>query len=463
MSESFLVAIEICPLCSSTRRKFTCSDCVQKGNFIYSNKHDNDSFIEKKNRKSLLVQEKEPFATRIEKYHTLVSNKDRKRSEIFALKLKLNVLKEAAIDEENAKNHESQKLRKRKNNFKTNWKRLEELKSSNFSFEEKIKLEIQFLREHKFKLDGIKTEIIAFRKRRIRSLLSDIFPIFSKTVYSEFGTPPRATISTRDLSNDLVLEASLNAETDLEDATKYTYEGGQWIETCLSETEYCIVEPGAPLSGDYVKYYDWLRSHRKEVRDPESDSDIHTHPALGIPAALMYTAQAVQITSCILDVNLPAKIMSFGDFGDPYICHKKLMSDVSKLNTNIMYLCFSQLINKETLQPMQTIRNLDICLSKENTSLGHIGSFEINDFYIPEIFNDSDSSLGDLQIDSDSDNEYISNEDWDSLKDLPDLPKDFMFQESQVNSTEQSLSASATGLVTSAAASVASLWPWKKS
>eukprot|EP00794_Sanderia_malayensis_P004665 gene4665-5274_t len=465
MSEPFLVAIEVCPLCSSTRRKFSCTNCVQKGNFIYSNnQEDKELFIDKKSRQLLLEQGKKPLSTRIEKYHALEINKDKKRRDIFVLKQKLEFLRENIASEQHRKEFEIQELKTRRNSFKINWKKLEERKANRSTFEETIQVNIEILSRQKSQLEDVKLGIIAKRKRRIGSLLTNIFPIFSRTIYSEFGTPPRTTISTRGLSSDLILEASLTAETDLEEATKYTYEGGQWIQANLSLTEYCIVEPGLPSSGDYVKYYDWLKSHRKEVRDPDSDTDIHSHPSLGIPAALMYTAQAVHVSSLILDVNLPAR-MNFKDFGDPYICNKRLMDSVSKLNKNIMYLCSSQLVPQQSISPMQTIKNLEICLSKENLNLGHAEAFDVYDYSLPDIFSDSDSSIDDLRMssdDEDNDDDVMSAEDWDSLTDLRDLPRDVSFVESQSTEEQSSLSASATGLVTSAAASVASLWPWKK-
>jgi len=81
---------------------------------------------------------------------------------------------------------------------------------------------------------------------------------------------------------------------------------------------------------------------------------------------------------------------------------------------------------------------------------------------------DSDSSAEELNFDSDDNDSIDGNtEDWDRLQDMPDPNfKDPYHSGSSPFDTsgqDRSLSSSASGLVTSAAASVASaLWSWKR-
>ena len=94
-------------------------------------------------------------------------------------------------------------------------------------------------------------------------------------------------------------------------------------------------------------------------------------------------------------------------------------------------------------------------------------AFETFQFALPDCPFDSDSSAEELLFDSDSESDASEKEDWDRLADLPDMPKDVSDMEassstSRTSPRDQSLSTSASGLVTSAAASVAALWPWKK-
>ena len=78
---------------------------------------------------------------------------------------------------------------------------------------------------------------------------------------------------------------------------------------------------------------------------------------------------------------------------------------------------------------------------------------------------DSDSSAEELNYDSDSDTPSIEQEDWDKLMDLPPDHRDIHSETSSIieQSRDRSLSSSASGLVTSAAASIVStLWSYKR-
>ena len=100
--------------------------------------------------------------------------------------------------------------------------------------------------------------------------------------------------------------------------------------------------------------------------------------------------------------------------------------------------------------------------------------FETIEFEPNECPFDSDSSAEELNFDTDTDTEdgVGGTEEWDRL---PDIPTDSLYQlhrdhsispsfeENNSHDRTTSLSSSASGLVTSAAASVASaLWSWKR-
>lgn len=96
------------------------------------------------------------------------------------------------------------------------------------------------------------------------------------------------------------------------------------------------------------------------------------------------------------------------------------------------------------------------------------GRFDTFEFEVGECPFDSDSSVEELNYESDEDS-YTGEkeEEWDRLMDLPNDPRYDQYDSSTMISLDQSearsLSSSASGLVTSAAASVASaLWPWKR-
>ena len=463
MSDLFLVAVEKCPLCESSRRKLTCCDCVREGSFSYCNEQDGETYSVKREKILAAVEKIKEPASRIQYLHERNANYEKKRLELLSLKFRLASLTEVVQNLDKQNKSEKVQLKERQKQYCVRSEAVEKVKRDATATANHLENALKVLSNHEDKLKKFESQVISSRKKAVKNLKHDIFPITIRPVYKEFGTPPRLTIATRGMSNDLVLEASKSAQTDLEEATKFTYEEGQWIQKNLSEMEYCISGPGLPASGDYFKYYEWLKSYRKEARGPDAESNIHANPALEIPAALTYTCQALKVASKILDVNLPHR-MNSGDFANPYINQKKLFDSISKLNMNIIYLCFSQLVCLSKISPMQTLQNLDVCLSAENPNLGHFGDFETYDYDLPEMFTELDSDiLEDLYFDSDDDEDDNTKEDWDSLTDLPEMPKDFSFAESGTStSTEQSLSSSATGLVTSAAASISSLWPWKK-
>ena len=96
------------------------------------------------------------------------------------------------------------------------------------------------------------------------------------------------------------------------------------------------------------------------------------------------------------------------------------------------------------------------------------GWFDTFKFEVGECPFDSDSSAEELNYESDEDSySGEKEEEWDRLMDLPNDPRYVQCDSSTMISLDQSearsLSSSASGLVTSAAASVASvLWPWKR-
>ena len=92
--------------------------------------------------------------------------------------------------------------------------------------------------------------------------------------------------------------------------------------------------------------------------------------------------------------------------------------------------------------------------------------FEAIEFEPNECPFDSDSSAEELNFDTDSDSADGNTEEWDRLHDLPEPAMDPHYHSTSPSfdvSRDRSLSSSASGLVTSAAASVASaLWSWKR-
>lgn len=52
---------------------------------------------------------------------------------------------------------------------------------------------------------------------------------------------------------------------------------------------------------------------------------------------------------------------------------------VARLNTNILYLCYTQRVKLHRLSPGHTLENIEKLLSSEFSDLGRIGPVEISD------------------------------------------------------------------------------------
>ena len=469
MSDTFLVAVEKCPLCETTRRKLTCHVCIRNGNFTHTADLDGETYEKKSQSVIGLVQNTKPFFNCIRKYARCNEDIGKKKADIVLLGHKVQTLQEVIGSLKRDIAIEKDNLRERKEKYHEKLKMLEFLKSNNMeSYSEAAICERSFT-DLRGILEDVQSQLVKVRKNSIQRLKEDIFPFTTRPVYKDFGTPPGVTLATRGLSNDLIVETSSSPEMDLEEATTCQYKEGEWVQTSLSENEYCIAGCGLPSSGDYVKYFEWMKSYRKGTRGSDEDGNFHSQPGLEIPAALTYTCQVLTVSSKILGISLPFKI-NYRDLTNPHIRQRKLFDNILKLNKNVIYICFSQLIKPNQLLPMQTLQNLDTCLSECNPFLGHTGNFETYqvemDSWFPNlefgISEDCDFLSDDEDNDDGNDDDDSSDkDDWDSLKDLQELPKDISYTEGRSKSTEQFISSSASDLVTSAAASVVSLWPWK--
>lgn len=155
---------------------------------------------------------------------------------------------------------------------------------------------------------------------------------------------------------------------------------------------------------------------------------------------------------------------------------------VSRLNTNILYLCYTQRVKLNTLSPKHTLENISKLLDLDCSDLGRIGPVDINDGFINLINVNQHSS--NISTDSSSDDEgslqtlilhilailkfllfsiffYRSIDEnalpteWEAVS-HPQQPSEILFPPNMQN-TQQTVSV-AGGLVTSAVQSVASIW-----
>lgn len=259
----------------------------------------------------------------------------------------------------------------------------------------------------------------------------------------------------------------------------------------MNESYYRIIRPTLPASGDFSKIVPLIVQSQTTstptmtVPDPTTGKMVavegHSSPRRSriekdlmqnAYAALALTAQLVTCLSFYLDVILPKKIVP-ADFMIKVPKVSSFIKSVNKLNTNVLFLCFSQYVPLNVLQPSQMMHNIQMLLN--TTVTPHLGS--INHFRVDETLLDSleesvvivgnayagdDGHLDFSSSSSSSDDDEGKDEtpgDWDYIPadmNIPSLP----LNEGFANAVETSTLAGGLSSysITGAAASVASWW-----
>uniref|UniRef100_A0A2K6GYQ9 Autophagy related 14 n=1 Tax=Propithecus coquereli TaxID=379532 RepID=A0A2K6GYQ9_PROCO len=423
-AEGLYVAVERCPLCNTTRRRLTCAKCVQNGDFVYFDGRDRERFIDKKERLSRLKSKQEEFQKEV------LKAMEGKR---ITDQLSEGLLK---TKEKNQKLHSrAQRHQEKKEKIQRHNRKLGDL----------VEKKTIDLRSHYERLADL-------RRSHILELTSVIFPI------EEVKTGVRDPADVSSESDNAMTSSTVSK---LAEARRTTYLSGRWVcDDHNGDTSISITGPwiSLPNNGDYSAYYNWVEE-KKTTPGPDMERN---NPAYTISAALCYATQLVNILSHILDVNLPKKLCN-SEFCGENLSKQKFTRAVKKLNANILYLCFSQHVNLDQLQPLHTLRNLMYLVSPNSEHLGRSGPFEVRadleesmEFVDPGVAGESDES-GDEHI---SDEETDLGTDWENLPsprfcDIPSQPVEV----SQSQSSQASppiASSSAGGMISSAAASVTS-------
>ncbi|XP_032092232.1 beclin 1-associated autophagy-related key regulator isoform X1 [Thamnophis elegans] len=488
-AEGLYVAVERCPLCNSTRRRLTCAKCVRSGDFVFFDGRDSERFSEKKERLKHLRKKQHEFQSQL---LTAIEGKqiaDQLRWKIMSCKMRIEQLKQTICkeNEEIAKNSEwllrikdeNQKLYRRAQRHQD---KKEKIQRHNRRLGELVEKKNCDLRSHHEHLADL-------RRSHVLELTSVIFPIEEVKIGMRDST---------DVSSESDNAMTSSTVSKLAEARRTTYLSGRWVcDDHNGDTSIGITGPWItlPNNGDYSAYYNWVEE-KKTTQGPDME---HNNPAYTISAALCYATQLTNILSLILDVNLPKKLYN-SEFCGENLSRRKFTWAVKKLNANILYLCFSQVVfiwflfpswkalhcfllifqvlpdeysaflhmlfqhvNLDLLHPLHTLRNLMYLVSPETEHLGRSGPFEISadledsmEFVDPSGAGETDES-GDEHI---SDEETDLGTDWENLPsprfcDIPSQPLE-MLQSQSTQASQPIASSSAGGMISSAAASVTS-------
>lgn len=291
-----------------------------------------------------------------------------------------------------------------------------------------VKLEIK---ERRNKVSKVEAELKKVVKKNVEDLMYYIFPIhkIDPVNKSEEESDPTDTVSA------------------LAEATRTSYVRGKWVFMDSSgELRYRIVAPTLPGSGDYSAYSDSVAAIRKGIPD---NYKLEENEAYNISAALCYTTQLVNLLAFYLDVILPKKL-NYTDFYNIDISDHKFNKKISKLNTNILYLGFSQGIDPFLLNPKQTLCN--ILHLVRYPDLGRTDPFEIDSNLVMSLENiETDQKTEDGSEEEEEENNMVSSE-WEAIPLVPcpeSVPGPAAFSTHQFHNSQAT--SMAGGLVTSLA------------
>ncbi|XP_076463904.1 beclin 1-associated autophagy-related key regulator-like [Babylonia areolata] len=445
--DGLAVAVERCPLCLRSRRPFHCKECVKSGNFSRST-DESERYCDLQKRLDLASEERVHLVKRIQQSVAAKEERASKRDEIKELKEKISLLQHS-IKEARKRKAEGEKYRSELS--RVNRHNADKLQRSHASVPKmratydgnlkKMRLRAQDLEERNAMLRDE-------RHRVIDDLVTFIFPVVELTAEGAS-------------SSSLSLEASsllMSTARALSEASQLTYMSGRWVHTDrYGNTLIKIVESVLPGNGDYSA---GVTSERQELASLADDNQRYTasNPTYAVVSGLCHTTQLLQILSAVLMVSLPRKI-SYSTFGCNDFSEKQLQQAVSRLNHNMLHLCFSQGVDTSQITARHTMHNLLLLLQADR--LGRSLPYKEQPQMV-EVVNDGCESEEDVDKD-----ELEAPQEWDfvSRGDIPEMPIPMHESASwtyspaayagQVLAGTQS---TASDLITSAAASVTSLW-----
>ncbi|XP_030369880.1 beclin 1-associated autophagy-related key regulator [Scaptodrosophila lebanonensis] len=402
-----------CPLCFKHQRRFHCHNCVKNGNITHSTAERPESLTEKQQKYINLQANLKAYSERYEKLmQHLKCNENRqveikqKREQLLLMKQLIGKTSERLLalgEQRDELRRANAEKRKHLPKYPIKVRELEDYVLDRIVKIDKLRDANQGL------LDNIKQSA----RRSIQQLVAYIFPITEVVLKEE-------------QQRKVVAERSEEAETiaALADAKNTSYIRGKWVfhGSGISEVQYRIVGPTLPANGDYSAYTDWLADNKDDVpKATVNEITPSRFEAYRIVGALTYTAQLTQLLSFYLNVRLPHKL-AYGDF-----CRKlneeTFLRKVSRVNSNIMYLAYTQQVKLRALNEKHTLENILAILDLDRSDLGRYGHLDVNN---APLMKSVDSLLIGIETatESESEDENSLRLDWEAVPSLaaqPDL------------------------------------------
>ncbi|XP_064601890.1 beclin 1-associated autophagy-related key regulator-like [Liolophura sinensis] len=444
------VAVERCPLCCSSRRPFYCKTCILDGQFPHSSDDASEMYSSRLQKWEAQKKEREKLLERIQKAVQQKHAIGLKHSALEQCRQTISLLRKALAKSQEDLSTDEMTLKKLQESqigkSRKSVKRREKIGKIN-----QYIAHVQGLTEkNKGLLQPVAEELRLMRKHHVEKLVSNIFPVTDIQPRSEPDSLALSTVSA------------------LKDASHTAYIKGRWVYADHNgDLQYKVVESTLPGSGDYSAYNLWIATSKENVTTASETKANQRNPAYAISAALCYTAQLTTVLGHILDLTLPRKLC-YSEFCGDDLTEKQFNSCVARLNENILYLCFSQGVDLDLVFPRHTLHNILALLSSPH--LGRESAFEVN----PELVESIEEEI--LPSDDSEDERRMSDDDADLGLEWERVPQELADYDFQTHTRSLSSGSSdlqqgtpttplmsqttqlPTGLMSSAAASVASFW-----
>ncbi|XP_054653137.1 beclin 1-associated autophagy-related key regulator isoform X2 [Dunckerocampus dactyliophorus] len=362
-AEGLYVAVERCPLCSTSRRRLTCARCVQAGDFAYLDARNTERcvfrYADKMARLKTLKEEEQRLQQSVVRAMHRKLESDETKWKMMACTIKMEQLKEALVCAHEEVKSDKELLLRSQDECQRLQRRAGRHQLKQDKIERHNRRLGELLERRKHELHERLSQLAALRRDHIVELSAHIFPTREEKACSRDPADVAAEC-------DTALTSSTVSE--LAEARRTTYLSGRWIwDDQNGETSISITSPAVtlPSNGDCSAYYSWVEE-KSTNQEPELD---HINPAHTISAALCYATQLITILSHILDVNLPKKLCNSEFCGDN-LSRYRFTRALNKLNTNLLHLCFSQHVDSDKLHPHHTLRNIMFLVSPSNANLG---------------------------------------------------------------------------------------------
>ncbi|XP_024938914.1 beclin 1-associated autophagy-related key regulator isoform X2 [Cephus cinctus] len=439
-----------CPLCHNSRRIFYCRQCIQNGDFVHStsvySERDKNvfRFADKQLRllrlKAARAQLEEKCMKALEKH----KQRDKLICDINTCKERVRLLQSLVNETRQSINRGNQRL----NILKDVNSQLALRLPRHEERVEKLHHFVAGLRvkqgKQKEAVDRKRQQLKKVIRTAAKQLIQYIFPLTQVQ-------PNRSLCSSEDESTSVDVVTCA-----LADASGTSYVRGRWINDTENslEMQHRIVAPTLPGTGDYSAYSLWVAANKDGVPGGNKEDAMH-NPAYNISAALTYATQLVNIIAYYVNVRLPYKL-PYGEMSD-----QKFAKKVARLNSNVLHLCFTQNTDIAVLHPMHTLQNLMHLLNTEISDLGRIGPMEVDPSIVAQLHGQLVPDLENSDDSASDEEEDAINWEWEAVPNVacPEMPLPIPgSMTSQQSSSMQVNQSVAGGLVTSAAASIVSIW-----